>query len=192
MDGGKVSLVADYGNTTFEAPAGAPEIDGDTATYRVTADGKTLTVRVVDRICADDMTGMPYPRTVRIEFDDRELSGCGGDPAELLQGAEWVVEDIDGAGIIDRSRGTLQFFPDGSVSGRAFCNTWRGSYALTGESLTFSQLATTRMACAPALMELEARFSEILVAVRHFEVSDDGALVLRDGENRSITARREY
>ena len=46
------------------------------------------------------------------------------------------------------------------------------------------------MSCAPSLMEQERRFLEILQRVRTFDVTDTGALVLRDELGRAITARR--
>ncbi|WP_051150367.1 hypothetical protein [Rubellimicrobium thermophilum] len=39
---------------------------------------------------------MPYPETVEIATGGQTLDGCGGDPAVLLAGGEWVVESIDG------------------------------------------------------------------------------------------------
>ena len=101
-----------------------------------------------------------------------------------------MIEDIGGAGIVDRSRATLRFGDDGKVGGRTSCNIFTGSYTLTGESLTFGKAASTMMACAPALMEQERRLLDLLQAVHRFEISDSGALVLITPDNRRITARR--
>jgi heat shock protein HslJ len=119
----------------------------------------------------------------------RAFRGCGGEPEALLIGAEWVVEDIGGT-LIDRSRATLDFGADGRLAGRASCNAFTTTYKLTGESLTIGATATTMMSCAPSLMEQERRFLEILQRVRTFDVTDTGALVLRDELGRAITARR--
>jgi heat shock protein HslJ/uncharacterized membrane protein len=152
--------------------------------------GHHVTVEVRDRVCRDSMSGMPHPLTVQVRVDDRRFAGCGGRPLDLLLGAAWVVEDIGGAGIIDRSRVTLRFGDDGKVGGRASCNIFTGSYTLTGESLTFGKAASAMMACAPALMEQERRFLDLLQSVHRFEISDSGALVLVTPDNRRITARR--
>jgi heat shock protein HslJ len=135
------------------------------------------------------MSGMPYPLTAEVVVSGRAFRGCGGEPEALLIGAEWVVEDISGIAV-DRSRATLDFGVDGRLAGRAACNVYTTTYKLTGESLTIGATATTMMSCEPSLMEQERRFLEILQRVRTFDVTDTGALVLRDELGRGITARR--
>jgi heat shock protein HslJ len=136
------------------------------------------------------MSGMPHPNEVVVVFDGKRLNGCGGDPAALLQGAEWVVEDINGAGVIDGSRVTLNFVSGQRISGRASCNAYTGAYTLTGETLTISNTGVTMMACAPALMQQENLFLDVLKNVQGFALAADGALILRAGDGRTLTARR--
>ena len=118
------------------------------------------------------------------------MNGCGGDSVDLLTGGEWVVEDVGNNGIIDNSRVTMVFDPAGRISGRASCNTYSGGFTLTGEGISFSTLATTRMACAPALMNQEAKFLSLLSLVERFEIDETGALALYGGGERRILARR--
>jgi putative lipoprotein len=119
------------------------------------------------------------------------LSACAtAPPAPVLQGVEWVVEDIDGAALAERSRATLTLGSDGRVSGEASCNRYTGPYTISGESLSFGNLAATRRACEPALMAQETRFFTTMANVRRFEFTPDGALVLRGEPGRSIKARR--
>lgn len=114
--------------------------------------------------------------------------GAGGGGS--LQGAEWVVEDIAGAGVIDRSRATVNFGADGRIFGRASCNNYTGEYVLTGAELAVSRLAATEKACAPALMEQERRFLDILQQARRFTLTPEGALILYAEDDRTLTARR--
>src|SRR5690606_23164902 len=153
LDAESMALLMDNGQTRIEAPTPAPERGHDTRRYRASAAGRPLTVTVFDRRCDDTMTGMPHPNTVVVAFGGRTLNGCGGEPAALLQGGEWVVEDLRGGGIVERSRITLNFGADGRIAGRASCNGYTAAYALTGEGLTISKAAATMMACAPALMQ---------------------------------------
>lgn len=44
---------------------------------------------------------------------------------------------------------------DGSVSGFAGCNRFKGSYSIDGKALSFSPLASTMMACPEAQMQIE-------------------------------------
>jgi heat shock protein HslJ/membrane-bound inhibitor of C-type lysozyme len=151
--------------------------------------GRSINVSLAPRVCRDNMSGMPFPLTAEVVVSGRTFRGCGGEPETLLIGAEWVVEDIGGT-LIDRSRATLDFGADGRLAGRASCNAYTTTYRLTGESLTIGATATTMMNCEPSLMEQERRFLEILQRVRTFDVTDAGALVLRDDLGRGITARR--
>lgn len=150
----------------------------------------TISLRLTDALCQDSMSGMLFPQQVELNIGDETLRGCGGDPARLLQGVEWVVEDINGRGIIDRSRVTLNFETDGRINGLASCNRFMGRYQLTGENLTITEAATTRMACAPALMEQERTVLRNLKTVQTFELTDTGALIIRSREG-SLEARRE-
>lgn len=110
--------------------------------------------------------------------------------ATLLRSGEWVVEDINAGGIIDRSRVTIRFGDDGRVAGKASCNSFMGRYTQTGNGLVFAGIATTMMACPTALMDQEREFLEILGAVTRFELTPDGALILHTDDQRTLKARR--
>lgn len=111
-------------------------------------------------------------------------------PDALLKGPEWVIEDINAEGIVDRSRVTIRFGDDGRVTGNASCNNFMGGYSLTKSGLVFTQLATTMMACPPALMDQERKFQVVLGMVTQFVLKPDGALILQTDDKRTITARR--
>lgn len=174
---------------TLEGPAPEAQFVDGTRRYEGALQGRPIEVTAREHLCADTMTGMPHPLQVEMRFDGRTFRGCGGNPADLLIGGEWVVEDIAG-GMIDRSRATLLFSPAGGLTGRASCNTFTTRYTLSGEGLTIDPAATTRMACAPSLMQQEERFLDILHKSRRFELSADGALRLIAPDGRRITARR--
>jgi heat shock protein HslJ len=192
------SLEITRSTLTFRTPEGSPitlpsprpEIVGGSRRYAARGEGHDLAATVTDRVCADDMTGMPYPSAVTAVVDGKEYRGCGGEPAALLQGKEWVVEDIDRGGIIDRSRVTLNFDAQDRVFGRGGCNTYNGRYTLTGEGLSVANPVTTLKACAESLMRQEQRFLEILGSVQRFELSENGALILHAANGRTLSARR--
>lgn len=112
----------------------------------------------------------------------------GGPPRDLTV-REWVVESIDGRGVVDNSRTTLTFDQQGQIAGRAGCNRYTGSYRLQGAQLSVGSVATTRMICVPALMDQETRFLKLLDQVRAFQLQRDGSLVLRTDDQRRIVAR---
>jgi len=190
ITGGEMTLITLKDMKRLVAPTPAPQCTAAFTRYAARADGTDVTVTVFERMCRDTMTGMPHPTAVEVLLDGGKLTGCGGDPASLLQGREWVVEDINGAGLIDNSRATLNFGDSGRVSGRASCNTYTGQYSLSGEGLTVSNTAGTMMACAPPLMRQEDLFLGVLRDVRRFDFRPDGALLLQTDDRRTLTARR--
>src|SRR6056297_285090 len=186
----EVELVADYGELTRSAPRPDPEVVPGAYVFDMPEIGARLTLE--DRLCRDDATGMPHPHRAALELDDRVLNGCGGAPASLLTGGEWHIEDMDGAGIVDRSAPTISFDAGGRVAGTSGCNRFVGGYELTGESLSFSQMGATLMACPEALMTQERRMMDALEQVRRFDFDETGALLLIGGPEDAtlLTARR--
>ncbi|NCA71946.1 MAG: META domain-containing protein [Sphingobacteriia bacterium] len=190
-DATHVELLADLGETRITVARNPPEpIEGGRLYADLIEDGD-LSIRILDQICHDSMTGMPFPHRVEVQLDERRFTGCGGDPARLLQGGEWVVEDIGGGGIIDRSRVTLNFGTDGRIWGRGSCNNYHGGYQITGEGLSIQSPASTMMACETALMDQEQRFYEMLARIQRFEIDPNGALILYTDDGRTLLARRD-
>lgn len=111
------------------------------------------------------------------------------DAGATLGGSEWVVEDINGGGIIDSSRASLTFSPDGRVAGMASCNNYNASYEAGEGTLTVGPVAATRKMCAEALMNQETAFLNALEGVSSWQVTPEGALEL-SGDEVSIIARR--
>jgi len=91
----------------------------------------------------------------------------------------WLAEDIDGAGVIDNAQSTLEFTNDGRVAGRGGCNRYGGSVKAESGSILLSELFSTKMACAPALMDQETRYMAALQAVRSYRM-ENTSLVLVD------------
>lgn len=186
--GGRVVLVTDYGAERREAALPPAHFEPGVVVYEVAA--WDAVIRVADTLCRDDMTGMPYPRTVTVDLPERTLRGCGGEARELLLGPVWVVEAIGGVGVVDAARATLDFRPDGRLAGRASCNRYTATYALTGEGLTIAPGATTRIACAEALMDAERRFLAALAEVGRFDLDAAGALLLLAADGRVLVSAR--
>ena len=149
-------------------------------------------LRIEERMCHDDMTGMPYPDTAQLTLDNRVLRGCGGDPADLLTGDAWRITALGGATLIEPERLSLNFLDAGRVAGSGGCNRIVGGFSLTGEGLKFGPMASTMMACPDPLMEQERRMLDALEQVAAFDVDESGTLRLL-GEDHStvlIEAKR--
>lgn len=89
---------------------------------------------------------------------------------ESLVGSVWIVEDIEQRGVIDFARATLEFPEAGRVVGRGSCNRFFGGVTLTDAAIAIGPLGTTRMACAEAVMNQEARYLDALRRARRFTV----------------------
>ncbi len=194
------SLVIDGETLRFESdrlhvagPALPVQIDGERRRYAAALRDRAIPVAVevavVPGVCRDGMSGMPYPLRVAATVGERRFAGCGGDPAALLQGSEWAVVELAGDVAVAPSP-TLRFGDDGRLAGRASCNAYGATYALTGETLAIGRGMTTRMACPPPQMAQERRFLELLESVRRFDLADDGSLRLGNDAGWAIRARR--
>ncbi|SOB77732.1 Heat shock protein HslJ [Marinobacter sp. LV10R510-11A] len=156
--------------------------------FRGELDGQELTLKVARQLCEDNMSGAQFPAQVRLELNGKVFQGCGGDSERLFRGAEWVVEDLAGAGIIDRSRMTIEFSGENRLAGMASCNRYGGQYELTAEGVSFDYMFATKMACAPALMNQEQRFLELMSDVKLVSIGRHGELVLTTSTGEEIKA----
>jgi len=83
---------------------------------------------------------------------------------------QWLAEDIRGGGVIDRLQTILTIAPDGTVSGTGGCNRIRGKATINGDAIAFGAIASTKMACSPAVMRQEQRFLLALRDVRAWRI----------------------
>lgn len=193
------SLVVEGSDMTFRTPDGGDltvtawrrEDAPPLTMYSSQGSGPRIEAEVRRGPCVDSMSGMPFPASVALTVDGTEYRGCGGEPVDLLLGVEWVVEAIDARAVpAGAPPPTIAFSADGSVSGSASCNQYRGQYQLSGEGISFSPLAVTRRACPPEVMELEGAYLAGFTAVSRFDIAEDGALRLHAPDGGPIVARR--
>lgn len=117
------------------------------------------------------------------------ITGCEGystepDPSPLV-GTSWLLEDIDGDGVVEGARSTLAFESETAVRGNTGCNGMQGRAEIEGSTLRIGPLATTRRACPPAIMDQETRYLAALATVAGWRI-EAGNLLLFDanGEPR--------
>lgn len=193
MSGHRLTLVTDYGKRKIVAPMGRKDTLAGGVSYRMETrtEAHAVRVQVKRTVCRDTMTGVPYPDIVAVIVDnERPLAGCGGAPESLLHGV-WTAESVDGETAPERARATLDFRPDGRLGGRAFCNSYATSYAVTGEGLRINgSIAATRMACPEPLMRREKAFLDILAGATAHDIRPDGALAITGADGRTVVARK--
>ncbi len=99
-----------------------------------------------------------------------------------LTGREWRLVELGGrpAGTGAGDRAATLRLEEGRASGFAGCNGFGGGYDADGSRLTFSTLASTRMACEQG-MQLERDYLAALEATRTFRLTPQGLELLGEG-----------
>jgi len=120
------------------------------------------------------------------------LAGCAGiesapapGPAVALDKTYWrlaEVEDLSVPAGAGRRQPHIQFDPEKKrVTGYSGVNIFSGGYDTTGGGLRMTQMASTRRAGPPELMELETAFLKALSATRSYRVDGDKLELLDSG-----------
>jgi heat shock protein HslJ len=121
-------------------------------------------------------------------------SGCSSSGAssqsagsrQALAGTSWLAEDVGGRGVLDHPQTTMSFDQAGRVSGSGGCNRYGGPVAISGETIRFGPLASTRMACPPAIGDQEGRFFAALQSTTRFVVDPEDKMVLYDAAGQAV------
>ncbi|MBX3025831.1 META domain-containing protein [bacterium] len=100
--------------------------------------------------------------------------------AHDLLGTEWLAEDVGGAGVAEGSHSTLRFAAATQVDGDTGCNRFSGPLTEDGAGIRIGPLATTRRACAPALMDQERRYLAALARATGWQRENDRLILLDD------------
>ncbi|HMD41524.1 MAG TPA: META domain-containing protein [Candidatus Acidoferrum sp.] len=112
-------------------------------------------------------------------------------PASLL-GTEWLLTDLPGTPVVPNSKASLSFFEPGRAAGNASCNRFAGSVAISGDSIKFGQMASTRMACVDdAVGAQEDQYLKLLEAAKRFELKDNSLLIFVDGSDKPLRFARQ-
>jgi heat shock protein HslJ/uncharacterized membrane protein len=189
LSGDGVTFDAPGQDLTFKAPSFRREVvDGHP--HIIAGEGeRTLEAKITERMCADTMSGMPFPVGVEVTFAGKQFTGCGGEIMTAIEGGWRVIRLGDGMppeGVTV----TIAFAPDGTVSGSSGCNRFTGSYTLSGEGLTFGDMASTRMACPMPQMETEQRFLDLLAKITRATPGDNAQLRLMAGDDQAMVLDR--
>ncbi|WP_083941577.1 META domain-containing protein [Salinicola socius] len=108
--------------------------------------------------------------------------------SEALVGTYWKLMTLDGkpVTVADNMREAhLVLDAQGRVTGSTGCNRLMGSYTLQDDTLTFSQLASTRMACPGEVAALEQAWLATLSETAHYSIEGQ-SLVLEDAGDHAL------
>jgi heat shock protein HslJ len=119
-----------------------------------------------------------------------------GNPAAATQsvslvGTEWVLRDLAGSPALDKPRATLGFPEGGHAAGNGSCNQFNGSVTISGTSIKFGPLATTRMACeANSIGDQEDRYLKALGGATRYELREEKLLIYFEGNDKPLAFSR--
>ena len=92
------------------------------------------------------------------------------EPEGLLAGTGWQLQRLGASAAMASAAPTLEFARPDKVSGNGSCNRFSGSVTTAGKSITFSPLASTRMACADAINQQESVYFMALAQAQWFTI----------------------
>jgi len=109
------------------------------------------------------------------------------DMAGLNQAAnkEWTLTSLNGQPVATANPPTIKF-ASGKLAVFGGVNRLSASYALAGDSVTVGEIASTKMAGDPALMELESSFAKTLRSANNFHVHGSELQLLKDGATVAV------
>ena len=104
-----------------------------------------------------------------------------------LTGTEWVLQDLAGTLALPNVKATLAFPEAGRLAGNASCNRFTGSAEVSGDTIKFGMLASTRMACVDnAVSSQEMEYLKALAAAKRFEWKDPVLLIYAEGYDKPL------
>jgi heat shock protein HslJ len=103
----------------------------------------------------------------------------------VLTGTEWRLISLGPPGsetdVVPGTTVTLKFGEDGRASGSTGCNSYGGTYEVSGDRITFGRLVSTRRACLDQnANQQEQRFLAALEAANRFRLSSDRLTIFSD------------
>lgn len=134
---------------------------------------------------------MRFPRLLAVAGIALLLSACAsltGTADQPLQQTHWNLTSLAGQSQPahePRRTPDLAFnSTDMRVAGSTGCNRFMGSYTIKGQQLSFSQMATTMMACSQG-MDTEQAYLDALSKVASWKI-DGNSLELLDANNQPL------
>lgn len=132
------------------------------------------------------------PATAAAPVAATAAAGEAAKKAETLDlvGTDWVLEDLAGRGIVSNVHATLSFPEAGKIAGNGSCNRFFGAAEISGTSLKFTGLGSSRMACPDPIMNQETKYLNALQAAERYEWKDPYLLIYAAGMDKPLRFTR--
>jgi heat shock protein HslJ len=114
--------------------------------------------------------------------------------ANQLHNTEWILEDLNGTGVIDNLQTTIMFEAGGDrINGNGGCNRYfsnidfdeEGATA-TSQAVSLGMVGSTMMACPEALMDQEGRYFQALQTAQRIELDGPYLYIYSEGQEQPM------
>ena len=105
---------------------------------------------------------------------------------DVLEGTSWQLEDLGGAGIVDKAAATLEFNQDGKIEGHGSCNRFSGTADVSGSTIRIGPVAATLMGCGDAVMNQEKKYFDALRNAERFTLEDSTLQIFYKDSERPL------
>lgn len=158
------------------------------AAFRV--DGKQI--EAVGRRRDDAVSiGMVGPIVELIRIRERRAGNPSGPLPGGLTGTSWRLEDLAGHGVVQGAEATLEFVEPGFAAGNGSCNRFRGPVTVSGGTIKFGALMSTKRACVDeAANAQETEYLAALAAAERWEIRDGVLLIYVAGRSGPLRFAR--
>lgn len=114
-----------------------------------------------------------------------DMSLAGAFPKALI--GRWHAESIRRRGVIPNIQTVIDIAVDGKVTGSGGCNRIRGGMTINEARISFGPMISTKMACAPAIMNQESDFLSALGDARLWRIDEQrDRLILVDAHGVTV------
>lgn len=132
-------------------------------------------------------------RTLTLTTRNGDFITLTSEPPAPLTGTAWKVTGLISGSVATslpagaRDKGRITFAKDGSVEGSLGCNSFHGRATVSGSTITFGPLASTRKMCQGPEMELERAMLGVLDGRTQYKI-DHRVLTLTAKNGKGLSA----
>jgi heat shock protein HslJ/uncharacterized membrane protein len=185
----------------LNTPAGkeAKAQDADVTSYRARTEDGMLIVTIFKGPCEDTLSGETFPLKVRVDAkytadtDYMQFEGCGRYMVDYRLNDIWVLTTFNqqplNRDVFAKGLPVVEFhLTDNRVSGSTGCNRMTGGFEARGKTITFGQMATTRMACPN--MAFEQDFLKAISRKTLNYALNNGKFILTNDEGMQLEFKK--
>ena len=184
-EGGKLTITEDGQSY----PADILALGAEAFRIRINGPGEPVEILFAPAPQPDpDSVGGGEPVAAAKPPSEAEAAAADSAPAALanLVGTAWRLESLGNGKLQPGTQPSLEFPAEGRASGNGSCNRFNGIVIVAGDGIKFSGLATTRKACAEAVMRQEDAYLAVLRDAVRYEADAQSLRIYAAGRDEAL------